>query len=70
MEEGVRRMSEVQFDEITERVRQVLLSHGEPIGELKLARGMDLSLMDIKISLDILRINGKAQKGMRGWRAL
>lgn len=57
-------------ESIVKRVRDVLLAHGEPISASTLARGMGVPVKVVTNSLKMLESQNKAQKGMKGWRAL
>lgn len=57
-------------NQIAERIRNVMLHHGEPVKETQLANAMDLDQVLVHRALAILESEKRATRGNRGWRAV
>ena len=61
-------MSELQ--DLAERVRTIMLNHGEPLKISVIARAIGIPQKQVGEAMKLLEDKRKAQLGSRGWRAL
>lgn len=59
-----------ELDELSERVRNIMINHGEPLKISTIARAIGIPDKQIAEAMKLLVQNGKAQVGSRGFRAL
>lgn len=57
-------------NQIAERIRGVMLHHGESLKISQLAQAMDLDRLVVMRALAVLEANNKVTRGNRGWRAV
>lgn len=59
-----------EIKDLAERIRNIMLSHGEPLKVSQISRTIEIPTEKVAAAMKILVESGRAQVGVKGFRAI